>query len=78
MRRQRAKPGEFPLKIHQQDFSNEEVLLNPDMFPDVKVWENRYLSKDQVGDLVEIFQVDKPDRLCILKVTTMEKPRGAI
>eukprot|EP00698_Gefionella_okellyi_P023459 TRINITY_DN8026_c0_g1_i2.p1 TRINITY_DN8026_c0_g1~~TRINITY_DN8026_c0_g1_i2.p1 ORF type:complete len:679 (-),score=98.04 TRINITY_DN8026_c0_g1_i2:1102-3138(-) len=61
------KAGVFSLKVHDSEYSNEELLLNPLNFPDVKV-----------GDVVEIFPEDKPERKCLLRVSTMEKPKGAL
>lgn len=58
----------FSLMVHGPEFgAGEEVVVNPELFPDVKV-----------GDLLEISQPERDHHRLILQVTTLNPVRGKL
>jgi hypothetical protein len=71
----------FTLYVHQPEFSQEEILINPDLFPGIKVHlaapdDVPRLTLTQSGDIVEVFQPEKPQKRCYMKLSTTEKTKG--
>lgn len=60
-----SKAPLLSLNVHDDKFSTEELILNPDSFPALKP-----------GQLVEIYEPEKRKKRIILKVPTASPIKG--
>lgn len=63
--------------MHDAQFSSDELLINPDLFPHVTPSCEIILNfKAKVGDLYQIYNPDKPNKSVTLRLNTIAKPKG--
>lgn len=55
----------YVLSTHDEKFSSEELVINPESFGWIKV-----------GDILEIFHPDKPHKSIILRVNQLNPVKG--
>ncbi len=55
----------FKLWVHPLNFSQEELVINPDYFPGLKI-----------GDILEIYRPENPDKKLILQVGSITSVKG--
>lgn len=55
----------FKLWFHPLNFSQEELVINPDYFPGLKI-----------GDILEIYRPENPDKKLILRVGSITSVKG--